>query len=291
MRKLVQAKARFGGLIGLTLAALGCRGLGPGAIEYPILIPPRTISMTGELVEFKGRILHGRVDFAWSPESDLVQLYVRRSFYAPNIALHPFFLVFDHELERWEQWEVWAGDLYGYYENRKSATATYSDGREEREVEFVHRQIGSIRCWESMTGMDLGAGDRVLGQWSGETARRLIEVLRRPEDYAARDDYRIWPGPNSNGYIRWVLAEARVPLDLDPRMVGKDWRAPIAVGITPGRSGVFLDVLTVGAAVGIREGVELHLLGATLGVDLWPPALKTPWGRLGMQESVRIDAP
>ena len=28
--------------------------------------------------------------------------------------------------------------------------------------------------------------------------------------------------------------------------------------------------------MGLREGLELHLLGLTLGVGLWPPALKLP---------------
>ena len=33
----------------------------------------------------------------------------------------------------------------------------------------------------------------------------------------------------------------------------------------------------VGAQVGLAEGVELHLLGLTLGVDLWPPQVKLPF--------------
>lgn len=37
-------------------------------------------------------------------------------------------------------------------------------------------------------------------------------------------------------------------------------------------------------ALGLREGVELHRFGATLGINLWPPALKTAFGRLGVLE-------
>jgi len=40
----------------------------------------------------------------------------------------------------------------------------------------------------------------------------------------------------------------------------------------------------VGAKVGILDGVELHSLIFTLGIDIWPPAFKTPWGRYGFSE-------
>ena len=35
---------------------------------------------------------------------------------------------------------------------------------------------------------------------------------------------------------------------------------------------------------GLLDGVELHFLGGTFGLDLWPPAIKTPFGRLGFAE-------
>ena len=37
-----------------------------------------------------------------------------------------------------------------------------------------------------------------------------------------------------------------------------------------------LDANYLGLGLGLREGVELHLLGLTAGVSLWPPALKLP---------------
>ena len=44
---------------------------------------------------------------------------------------------------------------------------------------------------------------------------------------------------------------------------------------TPGALAAYLAWL--GAQVGLAEGVELHLLGLTLGVDLWPPQVKLPF--------------
>jgi hypothetical protein len=32
---------------------------------------------------------------------------------------------------------------------------------------------------------------------------------------------------------------------------------------------------------GLRDGVELHLLTFTCGIGTWPPAIKTPLGRVG----------
>jgi hypothetical protein len=40
---------------------------------------------------------------------------------------------------------------------------------------------------------------------------------------------------------------------------------------------VRLDTLPLGFALGLREGVELHLLQLTFGISLWPPRLELPF--------------
>lgn len=262
-------------LTALALAALA--SCSTPLTRYPVVIPSPTIG--GDLGFDRGPI-----DFAQSPPSDLVQLRVRPSFYVRRFAYHPFFLCYDAEGDTWEQWEVWAGDLEGRYVHERGTTRKRSDGGPDEEAQFAHEQYGVVRRWRGMAWIDLGSTERILAEWRGDDAGRLIAALRRPDDYPHVDSYSIWPGPNSNGYVRWALDEAAVGVDMDPKMVGKDWGdLPLGLGfgLTPSRTGVHLDVLTVGAAVGLKDGVELHLLGATLGVDLWPPALKTPFGRLG----------
>ena len=256
------------------------------AHEQPILIHPRTLTIGNGLTAPIGRPTRGYLDYASPPTTDLVQLWARDSFYVGKAALHPAFLIYDQVRGEWQQWEIWAGDLFGYYCNQQQSTRRYSDGRADESVTFRHRQVGAIRNWSVMTFFDESEFDALLGEWAGAEARRVIDVLQRPETFPEHNHYLIWPGPNSNGYARWVLAEAGVGLDLDPKMVGKDWYSPLGLGIglTPTRTGLHVDCLTFGVALGLQDGVELHLLGMTWGIDLWPPALKTPFGRVGYSE-------
>ena len=58
----------------------------------------------------------------------------------------------------------------------------------------------------------------------------------------------------------------------------------VTVYAATGKVAAGIETPVVGGAFGLREGVELHLLSATLGIDLWPPALKSPLGRWGFPE-------
>ncbi|QDU84180.1 hypothetical protein Pla163_12850 [Planctomycetes bacterium Pla163] len=278
-------------VLALALSATSCRGLGPDrqdleALAYPVLVPPRTIDMDGNLVEPDALPEQGFIDFAHLPPDDLVQLHVRDSYYTRTFAVHPYFLVYDARAERWEQWEVWSGDLYGWSEGVWATGQRRRAGEKAEHVVVREVQYGTVRRIVDLNYRSDHEREHIRGEWRGETARRIIDVLQRPLDYPYVDDYRIWPGPNSNTYPTWVLERAQVSLDLDPRMVGKDWRGLFGtgIGLASARTGVRADVLGLGLAIGLREGVEVHLFGATLGLDLWPPALKTPFGRLGFAE-------
>lgn len=126
---------------------------------------------------------------------------------------------------------------------------------------------------------------------------RLGQVLATfpcPERYG--DGYRMWPGPNSNTYVADLCRRARIPVDLPPTAVGKDWpdTVPGLAGahISTTGLGVQFDLPLVGLQVGLVEGVELHLLGSALGVVLFPPAIKLPFaGRFGVAPAVLPPAP
>lgn len=266
----------------LLLASCATPGTEP---TYPILIAPHTVDADGNRVPPTGRVKKGWIDHAKSPATDLVQLWLRESWYVGDWAYHPFFLAYDRESNRWEQWEIWAGDLFGYYSDERPAKLHSSTG-EEVPVTFAHNQVGAVRQWAPMVYVSESDTEFMAAEFVGDDARRLLEVLRRPMLYPQHAEYLIWPGPNSNGYARWVLAEAGVSVDLDPKMVGKDWFGTFGVsaGLTPTRTGVHIDALSFGIAIGLLDGVELHFLGGTFGLDLWPPAIKTPFGRLGFAE-------
>lgn len=138
------------------------------------------------------------------------------------------------------------------------------------------------------------------GLWYGSTPSLLVD-LRGPKadaligriesaiaSYPYKNDYRTWPGPNSNTFLAHVAREVpELSLDIPASAIGKDyrpWYQPI--GYAPSGTGVQLSILgLLGATFATEEGVEINVLGLSFGVDLLRPALRLPAiGRLGMAE-------
>ncbi len=122
----------------------------------------------------------------------------------------------------------------------------------------------------------------------GEKAESAIAKIHKAvADYPYRDAYRVWPGPNSNTFTSYVLRAApELGIDLPSNAIGRDWLIhgrPVAFSETG--TGVQLSLLGVlGATVGLRDGVEVQVLGLDFGVDFFRPALKLPiFGRIGMR--------
>jgi hypothetical protein len=101
--------------------------------------------------------------------------------------------------------------------------------------------------------------------------------------------YHSWPGPNSNTFVAWVARSVpQLGLDVPANAIGKDFlplSAPVARA--PSGTGIQVSLLgLVGAIVAVEEGIELDLLGLSLGVDIAHPALRLPgFGRLGLAKS------
>lgn len=261
-------------LLLLSIAGLtACNGLAP--TPGPLVEP--------ELVVESGDAM---VDFARSPRDTVVTLQARRSFHTRTLGIHPWFLAYDPARDRWETWEIWLRNEQTL-ERSYPARRHFSDGREPQEDHSTVRWHGTIRHVDNRTWAGDGAFDGVvLAQWTGAEAERLLAVLRAPDGYPHRDTYRLWPGPNSNTYVDHCLREAGLRLDLHPMAVGKDYRGPwgFGLGATTTRSGLQVETPVVGAKLGVLDGLELHLLTTTFGIDLVPPAIKTPVGRFGLPE-------
>ncbi len=113
------------------------------------------------------------------------------------------------------------------------------------------------------------------GRWrTVETAPDTFESeFEDPE----QELYGAWPGPNSNTFVSdLVHAVPELDVELHHNAIGKDYARGVGAAATPGGMGVTLDTNYLGLGLGLREGVELHLLGLTAGLSLWPPALKLP---------------
>lgn len=136
--------------------------------------------------------------------------------------------------------------------------------------------------------------------WFGSRPEKLAD-LRGPDvdaliarieeavgSYPYPDTYRTWPGPNSNTFVAHVaraIPELRV--DLPSTAIGKDYLPDGAVAArSPSGTGVQISLFgLLGLLVGLEEGIEVNVLGLTLGVDVMAPALKLPGiGRVGLPQ-------
>jgi hypothetical protein len=104
--------------------------------------------------------------------------------------------------------------------------------------------------------------------------------------YPHVNEYRTWPGPNSNTFTAWVARSVpELGVDLPPTAIGKDY-LPLssAFARAPSGTGGQVSLLGVlGLTLAVEEGIELNVLGLSLGVDLTRPALRLPGvGRVGM---------
>ena len=134
----------------------------------------------------------------------------------------------------------------------------------------------------------------------GAEAEKLIPKVAKAIDsypWQNRGTYHVWPGPNSNTFTAFVAR--RVPelgLELPPTAVGKDYLGgDTFFGPSPSGSGYQVSLFGLaGALAGVEEGLEVHLLGLTFGVDPLDLAVKIPGlGRLpspAQTDSVMADS-
>ncbi|MCS2610714.1 DUF3750 domain-containing protein [Halomonas dongshanensis] len=135
-----------------------------------------------------------------------------------------------------------------------------------------------------------GSAPILLADYRGERAAALIpQIEEAVARYPSAERYRVWPGPNSNTFVAWVAREVEgFDVALPVTAVGKDYLFGSVIAPTPSGSGYQLSIEGVlGILVAWEEGIEINLLGMSLGVDLKRLALKLPGiGRLGMAPAV-----
>ena len=131
-----------------------------------------------------------------------------------------------------------------------------------------------------------GAHPWLLRDIRGPTAETIIAALPHVvAAYAYPERYRVWPGPNSNTFTAHLgrhLPELRLPLP--SHAVGKDYvRDGLTITRSPSGTGVQLSLSgMLGLLVGVQEGVEMNILGLTVGFDPFGPSISLPGlGRIG----------
>jgi len=129
----------------------------------------------------------------------------------------------------------------------------------------------------------------VIFEVRGQQAEVLIAKTKALiQTYPYSDRYTVWPGPNSNTFVDYVIRNTpELTVELPPEAIGKDYLANNNFfEKSPGGYGYQFSVYGLfGITVGLTEGLEINLLGMTFGVDFYSPALKLPFiGRLGFKD-------
>ena len=134
------------------------------------------------------------------------------------------------------------------------------------------------------------------GRWFGNFPKVIADlrgagvddIIKRidaaAKSYPYMDEYRLWPGPNSNTFTAYVArAIPELRLDLPPTAIGKDYLPGNGVlAKSPSGTGYQISLFgLLGVLAGTEEGIEFNLLGLTFGIDPADLALKLPMaGRL-----------
>ncbi|MFC3284283.1 DUF3750 domain-containing protein [Litchfieldella rifensis] len=136
-----------------------------------------------------------------------------------------------------------------------------------------------------------GSSPALLADYRGDRAAALIPMIDAAvADYPAHDRYRVWPGPNSNSFVAWVVRQVPgLEVPLPSTAIGKDYLFGEVFAPAPSGTGY---QFTLGGVLGIllavEEGLEINVLGLNLGIDGVRPALKLPGiGRVGMSAPIK----
>lgn len=173
---------------------------------------------------------------------------------------------------------------------------TWIATKPEKAPQFtVHQMIG-WRVLRDLPGVisEPGIPDRnwfgnrpeIIAELRGEKAAEAIpRILEAVKAYPYIDEYRLWPGPNSNTFTAFVARHApELRLELPVTAIGKDYPVNGAiVERAPSGTGYQLSLYGMaGIMLAREEGLEFNLLGLSFGIDFVKPALKLPFiGRLG----------
>jgi hypothetical protein len=130
-----------------------------------------------------------------------------------------------------------------------------------------------------------GARPELLGDIRGPG---VDDVIRRIEaavkEYPYPGTYHVWPGPNSNTFVAFVLRKVpELRVDMPPTAIGKDYLGWRSVNTTTSGTGGQINLFGLaGVALGLEEGLEVNVLGLNFGVDPKSLSIKLPIvGRLG----------
>ncbi|AZT84738.1 DUF3750 domain-containing protein [Marinobacter sp. NP-4(2019)] len=124
-----------------------------------------------------------------------------------------------------------------------------------------------------------GARPTLYADIRGEEAEQLIPAIYDAvASYPFPEEYEAWPGPNSNTFVAWVIREVPgLDVALPNHAIGKDYLGDRVIAEVPGGTGYQFSLGGYfGVLAGIREGLELNVMGLSLGVNPLGLGIKLP---------------
>lgn len=117
----------------------------------------------------------------------------------------------------------------------------------------------------------------------GEQAEIVITQLSPVIDaYPYKNKYHFWPGPNSNTFVAYVARNIpALHLAMPALAAGKDYLGPFTFfARAPSHTGYQFSLWgCLGILIAKQEGLEINLLGLTLGINPFKPSATFPgWG-------------
>ena len=129
-----------------------------------------------------------------------------------------------------------------------------------------------------------GSDPELIADKRGPGVEEMIErVDKAAREYPWANEYKVWPGPNSNTFTAWIArAVPELHIDLPPTAIGKDYSGSL-FGRAPSGNGFQLSLFGLLAQTASAvEGVEVDLLGLSFGINPFDFSVKLPiLGRLG----------
>lgn len=165
-----------------------------------------------------------------------------------------------------------------------------------------HYDVYQVMGWRGYRGLPVvavepGIPDRkwygnepeMLFELRGDKAKQMLpQIKKAAAEYPYQDFYRLFPGPNSNSFISYIIRHTPgITVELPPHAIGKDWiddgklfaKSETGTGYQLSLFGL------LGITIGAAEGLEINILGMTFGIDVMRPALKLPFiGRIGLKD-------
>ena len=162
--------------------------------------------------------------------------------------------------------------------------------------EYITLQVVGWRKWRGLPVVKIepdlpdrlwyGAKPEIIAQLCGADAQEAIaQIFAAAKSYPYSDQYRIWPGPNSNTFISHI--NRRVPnlgLTLPATAIGKDYLTEEKfLFISKKHDQIQFSLFgLLGISLGPGIKGEINMLGAVFGASLDPLFIQLPFiGKIG----------